>query len=175
MLDLIDYVTEIPDFPKPGILFRDVTTILNDPDGFKLAIDGLIASAKEAGDFDLVAGTESRGFLFGTPVAYALGKGFIAVRKKGKLPRETIYEEYDLEYGTAALEIHKDSIKPGQRILVVDDLLATGGTADATVKLIERLGGTVVRICFVMELAGLEGRKKLEGYDIDSLIIYEGA
>lgn len=175
MTELIDYVTEIPDFPKPGVLFRDVTTILNDPKGFELAIEGLITLAKEAGDFDLVAGTESRGFLFGTPVAYALGKGFVPVRKKGKLPRETISEEYDLEYGTAELEVHTDSISPGQRVLIIDDLLATGGTAEATVKLIERLGGTIVRICFVMELAGLEGRKKLEGQKVESLIRYEGA
>ena len=169
MAELIDYVTEIPDFPKPGILFRDVTTIIGDPDGFRMAIDGLIASAKEAGDFDLVAGTESRGFIFGTPVAYALGKGFVPVRKKGKLPRETVCEEYDLEYGTAALEIHTDAIKPGQKVLVIDDLLATGGTIEATVKMIEKLGG------IVMELAGLEGRNKLGKYDVDSLIIYEGA
>lgn len=173
MKELKDYVTEIPDFPKPGILFRDVTTIISDPDGLKLAIDGLV-DMMQGLDFDLVVGSESRGFVFGTPVAYAMHKGFILVRKKGKLPRETISEKYDLEYGTAELEMHADAIKPGQRVVIIDDLVATGGTTEAIVKLVEREGGVVVKIGFVMELAGLKGREKLKGYDVDSLIIYEG-
>jgi adenine phosphoribosyltransferase len=172
-MELKDYVTTIPDFPKPGIMFRDITTIVSSPDGFKLAIDQMINSLKGL-DFDLIAGSESRGFVFGTPVAYALGKGFILVRKKGKLPRETISEEYDLEYGTATLEMHKDAVKPGQKVVIIDDLIATGGTTEAMIKMIERLGGEVVKICFVMELAGLGGRKKLSGYDVVSLISYEG-
>lgn len=174
MKELKDYVTEIPDFPKPGILFRDVTTIISDPDGLRLAIDGLI-DMMEGLNFDLVVGSESRGFVFGTPVAYAMDKGFILVRKKGKLPRETISESYDLEYGTAELEMHADAIKPGQRVIIIDDLIATGGTTEAIVKLVEREGGVVVKIGFVMELAGLKGREKLKGYDIGSLITYEGA
>ncbi|MBR4503621.1 MAG: adenine phosphoribosyltransferase [Candidatus Methanomethylophilaceae archaeon] len=172
-MELKDYVTTIPDFPRPGIMFRDITTIVSSPDGLKLAIDQMIDSLKGL-DFDLIAGSESRGFVFGTPVAYALGKGFILVRKKGKLPRETISEEYDLEYGTATLEMHKDAVKPGQKVVIIDDLIATGGTTEAMIKMIERLGGEVVKICFVMELAGLGGRKKLSGYDVVSLISYEG-
>ena len=172
-MELKDYVTTIPDFPKPGIMFRDITTIVSSPDGFKMAIDQMIGSLKGL-DFDLIAGSESRGFVFGTPVAYALGKGFILVRKKGKLPRETISEEYDLEYGTATLEMHKDAVKPGQKVVIIDDLIATGGTTEAMIKMIERLGGEVVKICFVMELAGLGGRKRLSGYDVVSLISYEG-
>ena len=146
MTALRDYVTEIPNFPKKGILFRDITTVLSDKDGFKMAIDGLI---------DL--------------------KGFILVRKKGKLPRETISESYDLEYGTAEVEMHIDAIQPGQKVVIIDDLIATGGTVEAAIKLVEREGGVVAKVAFVMELAGLEGREKLKGYDVDSLIVYEGA
>ncbi len=174
MKKLEDYVTSIPDFPKPGILFRDVTSIVNDADGLKLAIDGLISNA-ESMHPDIIMGSESRGFIFGCPVAYALNKGFVMARKKGKLPRETISEEYALEYGTASLEIHTDSIKPGQRVVIIDDLIATGGTVDAMVKLVEREGGIVAGILFVMELKGLKGREKLKGYDVRSLIEYEGA
>ncbi len=174
MKELKDYVTEIPDFPKKGILFRDVTTVINDPEGFRMAVDGLVGLVKDK-DFDLVIGTESRGFVFGAPVAYALDKGFVLARKKGKLPRETVSETYDLEYGQATLEIHKDSIRPGQKVVLIDDLIATGGTTEAVVKMVERLGGEVVKIGFVMELAGLKGRDKLKGYDVDSLIVYEGA
>ena len=174
MKNLEDYVTTIPDFPKPGIMFRDVTTIVQDPDGFKLAVDQLVDAAKDM-KADIIMGSESRGFVFGCPVAYALGKGFIMARKKGKLPRETISEEYDLEYGTATLEIHKDSIIPGQRVVIVDDLIATGGTVEAMVKLVERCGGIVAGIVFVLELKGLNGRDKLKGYDVRSLIAYEGA
>ncbi len=170
---LEEYVVTIPDFPEPGIMFRDITSVIQDPDGLKLAIDGLVDLLKGI-DFDLVVGPESRGFIFGVPVAYLTGKGFIPVRKKGKLPRETVSQKYDLEYGQAEIEIHKDAIKPGQKVVVVDDLIATGGSAEAAAKLVEKLGGQVVKMVFVMELAGLEGRKKLEGYDVDSLIVYPG-
>ncbi len=168
-----DYVRSIPDFPEPGILFRDITTVLQDPDGLKLSIDLMIDQLRDV-DFDVVAGTESRGFIFGVPIAYAMGKAFVPIRKKGKLPCETVTAEYDLEYGTAAIEMHKDSIKPGQRVVMVDDLIATGGTIAAAVSLVERLGGEVVKILFLMELKGLEGRKKLEKYDVSSIIAYDG-
>ena len=174
MSSLKDYVTEIPDFPKKGILFRDITTILSSPEGFKMAIDSLVDLLKGV-DFVLVVGTESRGFIFGAPVAYALGKGFILVRKKGKLPRETVSESYDLEYGQAEIEMHTDAIKPGQRVVLIDDLIATGGTTEAVVKLVEKEQGVVVKALFVMELAGLNGREKLKGIDVESLIVYEGA
>ena len=174
MKALEDYVTTIPDFPKKGIMFRDVTTILSDKDGFKLAIDGMIENLKDV-DFDLVIGSESRGFVFGAPVAYAMNKGFILVRKKGKLPREVISEDYDLEYGKATLEMHTDAIKKGQKVVILDDLVATGGTTEAIIKLVERLGGEIVKIGFVMELAGLNGREKLKDYDTFSLITYPGA
>ncbi len=170
---LEEYVVTIPDFPEPGIMFRDITSVIQDPDGLKLAVDGLVDLVKDL-DFDLVIGPESRGFIFGVPVAYLLGKGFIPVRKKGKLPRETVSMKYDLEYGQAEVEIHKDAIRPGQKVVIVDDLIATGGSAEAAVKLVEQLGGQVVKMLFVMELAGLEGRKKLEGYDVESLIVYPG-
>ena len=173
MKKLEDYVLTIPDFPEPGIQFRDITSVIQDPDGLKLAVDGLADLVRDL-DFDLVIGPESRGFIFGVPVAYLLGKGFIPVRKKGKLPRETISQKYDLEYGQAEVEIHRDAIQPGQKVVIVDDLIATGGSAEAAVRLVEQLGGKVVRMVFVMELAGLEGRKKLEGYDVQSLIVYPG-
>ena len=170
---LEEYVVTIPDFPEPGIMFRDITSVIQDPDGLKMAIDGLVELLKGE-DFDLVVGPESRGFIFGVPVAYLTGKGFIPVRKKGKLPRETVSQKYDLEYGQAEIEIHKDAIRPGQKVVVVDDLIATGGSAEAAAKLVEKLGGQVAKMVFVMELAGLEGRKKLEGYDVASLIVYPG-
>ena len=173
MKRLEDYVVSIPDFPEPGIIFRDVTSILQDADGLQLAVDSLRDMVKDL-DFDVVGGPESRGFIFGVPVAYAEHKSFVPVRKKGKLPRETISAEYDLEYGSAEIEIHKDAIRPGQKVVIVDDLIATGGTTEAIIRLIETLGGEVVKICFVMELAGLKGREKLSGYDVDSVIIYEG-
>ena len=168
-----DYVKSIPDFPEPGIIFRDVTSVIQDPDGLKLAVDGLV-KLLDGVEFDLIAGPESRGFIFGMPVAYLLGKGFVMVRKKGKLPRETVSRSYDLEYGTATIEIHKDAVQPGQRVVLVDDLIATGGSAEAACKLIEELGGTVVKAVFLMELAGLKGREKLKDYDVASLITYEG-
>ena len=173
MKTVADFITSIPDFPKPGILFRDVTSVLQSPEGFRLAIDGLAGMLKGV-DFDAIAGTESRGFLFGAPVAYALGKGFVLIRKKGKLPRATISESYDLEYGTAAIEVHADAIRPGQRVVLIDDLVATGGTIAATAKLVERLGGTVVKMLFLIELVDLGGREKLAGYDIDSLVKFPG-
>jgi adenine phosphoribosyltransferase len=173
MKKLEEYVVSIPDFPEPGIIFRDVTSILQDADGLALAIDSIRGMLKDV-DFDVVVGPESRGFIFGVPVAYAEHKAFVPVRKKGKLPRETITAKYDLEYGSAEIEIHKDAIKPGQKVVIVDDLMATGGTMEAIIKLVEQLGGEVVKICFVMELAGLNGRAKLPGYEIEPAIIYEG-
>ena len=168
-----DYVISIPDFPEPGIIFRDVTSILQDAEGLHLAID-LMQEKLEGLDFDVVVGPESRGFIFGVPIAYNLHKPFVPIRKKGKLPCETVSQEYDLEYGTATIEMHKDSIKPGQKVAIVDDLIATGGTVEAAIKLVEELGGEVVKVVFLMELAGLKGREKLAGYDVASVIKYEG-
>ena len=168
-----DYVVSIPDFPEPGIIFRDVTSVLQDAEGLKLAIDGIHEKLKGL-EFDVIAGTESRGFIFGMPVAYNLGKPFVLVRKKGKLPRKTVSIEYELEYGNAEIEMHKDSIKPGQKVVLIDDLIATGGTIEAAAKLVELLGGEVVKMVFLMELAGLKGRERLEKYDVDSVICYEG-
>ena len=173
MKKLEDYVVSIPDYPEPGIIFRDVTSILQDAEGLKLAIDSLQAEL-DGLDFDVIAGTESRGFIFGMPIAYNLHKLFVLVRKKGKLPRETVSASYDLEYGSAEIEMHKDSIKPGQKVVLIDDLIATGGTIEAAAKLVESLGGEVVRIIFLMELAGLKGREKLKNYDVRSVIRYEG-
>ena len=168
-----DYGRSIPDFPEPGIIFRDVTSILQDADGLTMAIDLMQDCLKDT-DVDVIVGTESRGFMFGVPIAYNLHKPFVPVRKKGKLPCETVSRSYDLEYGSATIEMHKDSIKPGQKVAVIDDLIATGGTVEAAVKLIEELGGEVVKIVFLMELAGLKGREKLAGYDVASVIRYEG-
>lgn len=173
MKKLEDYVRSIPDFPEEGIIFRDITSVLQDADGLHLAVEGLINELKDL-DFDLVLGAEARGFIFGMPIAYELHKAFIPVRKKGKLPCETIEKEYALEYGTAVVEIHKDAIRPGQKVVIIDDLIATGGTIEAITKLVEELGGEVVKIAFVMELAGLKGREKLADYDVVSLIRYEG-
>ena len=168
-----DYVRTIPDFPEKGIMFRDITTVLKDPDGFELAIDEM-QQFLEGLDFDVIAGTESRGFIFGTPIAYNLHKPFVLIRKKGKLPAETVEQTYDLEYGTATIEMHKDSIQPGQKVVLVDDLIATGGTIEAAAKLVEKLGGKVVKMSFLMELAGLKGRERLKDYDIDAVITYPG-
>ena len=168
-----DYIRSIPDFPEPGIIFRDITTVIQDPDGLQLSID-LIQKKLEGLDFDVIAGTESRGFIFGMPVAYNLHKAFVPVRKKGKLPCETISKEYALEYGTATIEMHKDAVRPGQKVVVIDDLIATGGTIEAAIQMIEELGGEVVKVVFLMELAGLNGREKLAGYDVESVICYEG-
>ena len=173
MKKLEDYVISIPDFPKPGILFRDVTGVLASGEGFSLAVEEFCRRLERV-DFDLVIGMESRGFLFGAPVACRLGKGFVPVRKPGKLPRETIAESYDLEYGQATLEVHKGDIRPGQKIVIVDDLLATGGTAEAAAKLVERLGGTVVKMVFLIELVDLGGRAKLAKYPVDGVIGFPG-
>ena len=163
----------IPDFPEPGIIFRDITTILQDPDGLHLAIQSMQDKLKDT-EFDVVVGTESRGFIFGVPIAYNLHKAFVPVRKKGKLPCETVSMEYDLEYGSAVIEMHKDSIKPGQKVVLVDDLVATGGTIEAAIKLVEELGGEVVKVVFLMELAGLKGRERLKGYEVESVLCYDG-
>lgn len=173
MKTLKDYVRTIPDFPEPGIMFRDVTSILEDADGFKLAIDSLLKLLENV-DCDVIAGAESRGFIFGAPLAYALGKPFVLIRKKGKLPCKTVSMEYELEYGSAEIEMHEDSIKPGQKVVLVDDLIATGGTIEASAKLVEKLGGEVVKIIFLMELAGLRGKERLKQYDVEAVITYEG-
>ena len=172
MKKLEEYVKSIPDFPEKGIIFRDVTSVLQDAEGLHLAIDQM-QEKLEGVDFDVVLGPESRGFIFGVPIAYNMHKAFVPVRKKGKLPRATISQTYDLEYGTATIEIHKDAIQPGQKVVIIDDLIATGGTTEAIIKMVEELGGEVVKIVFLMELAGLKGRERLSGYDIDSAIIYE--
>ena len=168
-----DYVRSIPDFPEPGIIFRDVTSILQDADGLQLAIDEMQHFVEEV-DCDVICGTESRGFIFGMPIAYNLHKPFVPIRKKGKLPCETASIKYDLEYGSAEIEIHKRSIKPGDKVVIVDDLMATGGTAEAMIKLIEELGGEVVEVLCLIELMGLKGREKLKGYKVDSVIQYPG-
>ena len=174
MKDLKDYVRTIPDHPEPGIMFRDVTSVLQDADGLQLAVDSMIEKIGDPDQVDVIVGTESRGFIFGMPIAYKLHKPFVLVRKKGKLPCETISREYALEYGTATIEMHRDSIKPGQRVVIVDDLIATGGTIEASIDMIEELGGKVVKAVFLMELAGLNGRERLAGYDVESVICYEG-
>ena len=166
MKKIEDYVLSIPDFPEPGIIFRDITSVLQDADGMQDCLKDI--------DVDVIAGTESRGFIFGVPIAYNLHKPFVPIRKKGKLPRETVSVSYDLEYGSAEIEMHKDSIKPGQKVVIVDDLIATGGTIEAAIKLVEQLGGEVVKVVFLMELAGLKGRERLNGYDVASVICYDG-
>lgn len=173
MKKIEEYVRSIPDFPEEGIIFRDVTSVLQDADGLKLAIDSMMKLLDDV-EFDVIVGTESRGFIFGVPIAYEMGKPFVPARKKGKLPCETISVTYDLEYGSAEVEMHKDAIKPGQKVVLVDDLIATGGTIEACAKMIEMLGGEVVKIIFLMELAGLKGRDKLKKYDVASVITYEG-
>jgi len=164
-------IREIPDFPKPGILFYDITTLLKDPDAFREVIDQMADQVKDSA-VDLVVGMESRGFIFSAPLAYQLHAGFVPVRKLGKLPAETIEVEYDLEYGTATLEIHKDAIKAGQRVLIVDDLLATGGTVQGTIELVRRLGGEIAGLSFMVELTGLHGREKLGDFQIHALLTY---
>lgn len=168
-----DYVRTIPDFPEKGIMFRDITTVLSDAEGLHLAIDEMKHLLDDV-EYDVVAGTESRGFIFGVPIAYSCNKPFVPIRKKGKLPCETVEATYDLEYGQATIEMHKDSIKLGQKVVLVDDLIATGGTIEAAIKLVEELGGKVVKVIFLMELAGLKGRERLKGYDVASVISYPG-
>ena len=173
MKKLEDYVITIPDFPEEGIMFRDITGILKEARGIRLAEDQLMEKL-EGVEFDAIVGLESRGFLFGMPMAYQMNKPFIPIRKKGKLPRETVERTYDLEYGTATIEVHKEDVSEGERLVLVDDLLATGGTMEAACKLVESLGGKVVKILFLLELEGLNGRTKLEGYDVESIVKCEG-
>lgn len=173
MKGIEDYIITIPDFPEEGVMFRDVTSVLQDEDGFRLAVD-LMQKKLEGLEFDVIAGAESRGFFFAAPLAYNLHKPFVPVRKKGKLPRETVSIRYELEYDVAELEIHRDAIKPGQKVVLIDDLIATGGTNEAMIKLVESLGGEVIKAVFLMELAGLHGRERLQGYDVDAVITYPG-
>ena len=173
MKGIEDYIITIPDFPEEGVMFRDVTSVLQDEDGFRLAVD-LMQKKLEGLEFDVIAGAESRGFFFAAPLAYNLHKPFVPVRKKGKLPRETVSIRYELEYDVTELEIHRDAIKPGQKVVLIDDLIATGGTNEAMIKLVESLGGEVIKAVFLMELAGLHGRERLKGYDVDAVITYPG-
>lgn len=168
-----DYITSIPDFPEPGIIFRDITSVIGDADGLKLAIDEM-QKKLDGIEFDAIAGLESRGFLFGMPIAYNLGKPFIPVRKKGKLPRETVSASYELEYGTAEIEVHKEDIRPGMKIVIIDDLIATGGTLRAAAQLFEKLDASVVKMICLLELKDLAGRKNLEGYSLDTIAAYDG-
>lgn len=168
-MDLKKFITTVPDWPKPGIQFKDITTLMDNGEAYKYATDQIVLYAREK-QIDLVVGPEARGFIIGCPVAYSLGVGFAPVRKEGKLPRETVKAEYGLEYGKDVLTIHKDAIRPGQRVLITDDLLATGGTIDATIRLVEQLGGTVAGIAFLIELSYLEGRNKLKDYDLLTLM-----
>jgi adenine phosphoribosyltransferase len=170
-MDLKQFIAIVPDYPKPGITFKDITPLMNNGDAYKYATDQIVEYAKDK-QIDLIVGPEARGFIIGCPVSYALGIGFAPVRKEGKLPRETVKVSYGLEYGSDVLTIHKDAIQPGQRVLITDDLLATGGTIDATIQLVEQLGGVVAGIAFLVELTYLDGRKKLEGYDIMTLMNY---
>ncbi|MDQ0244574.1 adenine phosphoribosyltransferase [Bacillus fengqiuensis] len=170
-MDLKQYITIVPDWPKPGIIFKDITTLMDNGQAYKAATDEIVKYAKEK-QIDIVVGPEARGFIIGCPVAYALEVGFAPVRKEGKLPREVIKVDYGLEYGKDVLTMHKDAIKPGQRVLITDDLLATGGTIEATIKLVEQLGGIVVGTAFLIELTDLNGREKLDGYDVLTLMKY---
>ncbi|SNU08573.1 adenine phosphoribosyltransferase [Lachnospiraceae bacterium] len=173
MKKLEDYILTIPDFPEPGVMFRDVTGVLDSAEGLQLAIEELY-KLLDGVEYDTIAGVESRGFIFGTPLAYRANKKFVPIRKKGKLPRETVEQTYDLEYGTATIEVHKDSIKPGEKVIIIDDLIATGGTVGAAAKLVEELGGEVTKMIFMIELEGLNGREKLKGYDVESVVKYPG-
>lgn len=173
MKKLEEYVRSIPDFPEKGIIFRDVTSVLQDAEGLHLAVDTMQGLVEDL-DYDVVAGPESRGFIFGTPIAYNTRKPFVLIRKKGKLPCETVEMSYDLEYGQSTIEMHRDSIKPGQKVLIVDDLIATGGTTEAMIKLVESLGGEVVGVVVLIELAGLKGRERIADYRLDAAIRYEG-
>lgn len=170
-MNLESKIRNIQDFPKPGIGFKDITTLLKDGEAFKAAIDKIVENLKDK-EVDYVVGPEARGFLLGAPVAYALGAGFVPIRKPGKLPAEVVSFEYDLEYGTDKIEMHKDSIEEGKKVAIIDDLLATGGTVEAATKLIESLGGEIVSIQFLIELEFLNGKEKLKGYDVESIIKY---
>lgn len=173
MKELKDYIRTVPDFPEEGVLFRDITSVLQDAEGLQLAVNSMQDLVKDL-SFDAVAGAESRGFIFGAPIAYNLKKPFVLIRKKGKLPAQTVSVDYELEYGTATIEMHKDSIKPGQRVLLVDDLIATGGTTEAMIRLIESLGGIVAGVLVLIELTDLKGREKIKGYRLDSAVTYSG-
>ncbi len=170
-MDLSKYIASVPDYPEKGVVFRDISPLMADGDAYRYATQQIVNYAKDK-DVEMIVGPEARGFIVGCPVAYELGIGFAPARKKGKLPREVIEVNYGLEYGEDTLQLHKDSIKPGQRVLVVDDLLATGGTLAATIELIEELGGIVVGTAFIIELVDLKGRDKIEGYDIFTLLEY---
>lgn len=170
-MELKDKIRSIPDYPEKGVMFRDITTLLQDAEGLVDAVDQM-QKKLEGLEFDLVLGPESRGFIFGMPIAYNLKKGFIPIRKKGKLPAEVVSKEYSLEYGTATIEMHKDAVKPGQKVVIVDDLLATGGTAKAIVDMVEGVGAEVVSLNFLIELGFLKGRDVLEGYKVETVIHY---
>ncbi len=170
-MDLRTVIRDVYDFPKEGIVFKDITTVLQDPHALRESIDQMQAQL-DGVEFDYVVGPESRGFIFGVPIAYNMHKGFVPVRKAGKLPYETKQKTYDLEYGTATIEMHSDAIKPGDKVVIIDDLLATGGTSEAMVKLIEDFGGEVVKMVYLIELSFLPGRDKLKGYDVEALITY---
>ena len=172
-MDVKDYIRTIPDFPKKGVMFRDVTTVLQDARGLELAVDAL-SGLLGGVEFDIIVGIESRGFLFGAPIAYKLKRPFVPVRKKGKLPFNTVEEKYSLEYGSAVIETHSDAIKPGQRAVIIDDLIATGGTVRAAARLVERLGGTVAKAIFLIELPALGGRENLKEYEVESVVQFDG-
>ena len=173
MKKIEEYVRSIPDFPEPGIIFRDVTSVLQDADGLQLAVDSM-QDCLEGVEFDVITGLESRGFIFGAPLAYVMHKPFVPIRKKGKLPCETVEKTYDLEYGTATIEMHKDAIQKGEKVVLLDDLIATGGTMKAAAELVEELGGEVVKMLFLIELSDLNGREVLKDYDVDSVVQFEG-
>ena len=173
MKKIEEYVRSILDFPEPGIIFRDVTSVLQDADGLQLAIDSM-QDCLEGEEFDVITGLESRGFIFGAPLAYVMHKPFVPIRKKGKLPCETVEKTYDLEYGTATIEMHKDAVKKGEKVVLLDDLIATGGTMKAAAELVEELGGEVVKMLFLIELSDLNGREVLKDYDVDSVVQFEG-
>lgn len=170
-MNLSSLIRDVKDFPKEGILFKDITTLLQDGEGLVASIDQIAAELENV-DFDLVVGPEARGFIFGVPTAYKLKKGFIPVRKPGKLPYECVSQSYDLEYGSSTIEMHIDAIKPGQKVVIVDDLLATGGTTKAMIDLVEKMGGTVEKVVFLIELEALKGRELLKGYEIASILKY---
>ncbi|MCX7842669.1 MAG: adenine phosphoribosyltransferase [Clostridia bacterium] len=171
-MDLKSKLRHVMNFPKEGIDFIDITTVLQDKEALKAALDAMKEKIQALGDFDMIVGPESRGFIFGAPLAYIMGKGFVPIRKKGKLPYKTIRIEYELEYGTDVLEMHEDAIKPGQRVVIVDDLLATGGTSESNIKLVEKLGGEVAGIVYFIELSFLNGREKLGSYKVDSVVVF---
>ena len=173
MKTIKDYVRTIPDFPEKGIMFRDITTVIQNPEGFRLAIDKMQELVKDL-DFDVICGAESRGFIFGAPMAYNMHKPFVLIRKKGKLPGKTISQSYDLEYGSTEIEMHVDSFEKGSKVLIVDDLIATGGTTEAMIKLVEKLGGEVSGVCVLIELPDLKGREKISEYKLVSAVSYEG-